>query len=364
MRTLTRRRRGQAAVELAVTMVVIVPLTMYVLFLQDYLSYYLDWQEAIVTSSWDFAAYDYGKSDALKSSSINRGDMTASFNNNKANNVKSGVSEVAQNNRYEFCDHSSAYTSFDIDYDCSEGKHHQAMAAHQCWLVANKSNRGRQVTCFIDSSPGNLIEPINGGSINRGGLGSCTAALGAQNYFIIHSFITPDSKTPGKHVQVLEETGNADQTKGVYKGNTTGKIHSNSNLGYGWIMGAPGSKSEDYFGIITDPWAVKTTKKHDPDSKTDDDFQARVDKYFNLYGIIPGGLANLFGIDLAGDDLIGYQALTDSVVGDNPLTSTLAWQDDQTKDINSHYASGWNDRQSSDYDSRKDGYMSKEDSSW
>lgn len=364
MRTLNRRRRGQAAVELAVTMVVVVPLTMYVLFLQDYLSYYLDWQEAVVTSSWDFAAYDYGKSEPLKSNSIDRSGLTASYNNQDANSVRSGVSAVAQNNRYEFCDHTSAYDSFDTDYDCNEGNHHQAMAAHQCWLVQNKDKGGRQVTCFIDNGVGNLIEPINGGSINRGGLGSCTAALGAQNYFIIHNFITPGSNS--NHPQVLEQTGDATTTKGRMTGSGTSRIHSNSGLGYGWIMGAPGTKSEDYFGIITDPWAVKTTKKHDPDSKTDDDFQARVDKYFNLYNTIPGALAIAFGLDLAGDDLLGYQTIfiDNKMLGDNPMTSTLAWQDDQTKDINDHYASGWNDRQESDYNARKDFYLSKEESTW
>ena len=51
---MTRRRpAGAAVVELAISMIVVVPVILYTLFLNDLLIYNLDWQEAVVTPAWD-----------------------------------------------------------------------------------------------------------------------------------------------------------------------------------------------------------------------------------------------------------------------------------------------------------------------
>ena len=327
-------------------MVVVIPLTMYTLFLEDFNSYYLDWQEAITTSPWDFTAADYSK-------------------------TVNADSAVAHNNRREFCDHTSAYTSFDADYECNSNIHHKALTAHQCWLVKNtgkegNKRKGKQVTCTLDASPGKIDRAdCTAAQYNHGGLGECTAALGVQNYFIIHSFLDAGSSQPESPADAGERRRRPVPRRGLSPAQRTARIHSNANLGYGWIMGAQGTKSEDHFGMIVDPWAVNTTNEHDPDSRDpDDDFKKRVDTYFDTFGIIPGALANLFGIDLASDDLIGWQALTDSVVGDNPITDTLSWKKEYKREVNGHYASGYNDRQESDYNARKDSYLSQDESTW
>ena len=102
--------------ELAVTMIVMLPLIFYSIFLSDLLLYHLEWQEAIVTPAWDAAVLDYPE----------------------LRRPVEGATNVQSNNRLLFCDHSSAYDSFNRSYDCDDSIHHQAMAAHQCWLGGGK----------------------------------------------------------------------------------------------------------------------------------------------------------------------------------------------------------------------------------
>ncbi len=347
MKPAQRRRRGSATVELAVTMVVVIPLTMYTLFLEDYTSYYLDWQEAIVSSPWDATAFNF------------------------ENKLDAPDGQVGHNNRLEFCDHTSAYTSYTHKYECN-ARHHKALTAHQCWLVNNTGNggngrKGKQVSCKIDDSAGNLIESlVYAREQNRGGLVSCTAALGVQNYFIIHNFLTPGSSS--KHPNMLAIGGNqsGQGTQGVFRGEE-GRIHSNANLGWGWVMGAEGTKSEDHFGMIVDPWAVNTVNDHEPHkSSPKDDFKKRVDMYFKKFAAIPGVRALAFGAQLANKDLIGYQTpLVDmALIGDNPMTDTLTWNTGYKREYKGHYASGFNDRQDSDYGNRKNFYLSQDESVW
>ena len=47
-------RRGQAAVEMAITMVLLIPLIFFALFLQDFAYYKLEGQEPIVSATSDY----------------------------------------------------------------------------------------------------------------------------------------------------------------------------------------------------------------------------------------------------------------------------------------------------------------------
>lgn len=174
MRTQHRAaRRGQAAVELAVMMVVIVPLVFYTLFLQDLLSYRLDQQETIVAPPWDFSIVNYQK---------DRG--------------KERAHEIGSNNRKTFCDHTSAYNTYsNYNNDCNGQEaleHHKSLAAHACWVAFG--NNG-QVQCAIDDGVGRPTGPQFDGftafydNWNRGGLAHCTARLGVFNKFITQTFL-------------------------------------------------------------------------------------------------------------------------------------------------------------------------------
>jgi hypothetical protein len=60
-RHLRLRARGAAAVETAVTMIVLVPLIFYTLFLEDMLAYKLENQEPGIVAAWDYTTNDYMK---------------------------------------------------------------------------------------------------------------------------------------------------------------------------------------------------------------------------------------------------------------------------------------------------------------
>ena len=61
MKNLKRAPRGQAAVELAVSLIIIMPLVFYSLFLADLTAYRLDQSEAVYSTSWDFMMHNYNK---------------------------------------------------------------------------------------------------------------------------------------------------------------------------------------------------------------------------------------------------------------------------------------------------------------
>ncbi|HEY0093945.1 MAG TPA: hypothetical protein VGB96_06455, partial [Archangium sp.] len=56
-----RVARGAAAVEMALSMLVFVPIFLYALFLDDLLRYSLDAQEAALSTVWDFTVQDYSR---------------------------------------------------------------------------------------------------------------------------------------------------------------------------------------------------------------------------------------------------------------------------------------------------------------
>ena len=103
-----------ALLQLAASMLLIVPIFLYVLFLEDLLRHKLTLQEAVVSTPWDFTGVDYEKLDGP---------------------VEDEVSHYARN---MWCDHSSAYNSYDIDFECGNddpNRHHKAVSAHVCWMV-------------------------------------------------------------------------------------------------------------------------------------------------------------------------------------------------------------------------------------
>ncbi len=316
----SRARRGAATVELAVTMIAMLPLILYTIFLSDLLLYNLDWQEAIVTPAWDAAVLDYP--------GLNR--------------PVEGASQVQGNNRLLFCDHSSAYDSFNRNYDCDDSNHHQAMGAHQCWLGG-----GKQVTCTINPEAGN-IEDSYLQKFNRGGLLSCTSRLGVQNYFIVQ--------------RALNFGKDLTRTKKF-----SGDVHGNSsqaNTGNSWVFGAqsggsgssegegaPGQATEDtaempadslpsddHFALLMDPWALNHPPSILPDqgARPGHQFYDRVEFYYYSgsvsVSVTPRSAAeraNGFAQKLQAAKLLGASANAEQAPtgrGDLALVPNLAFQ--------------------------------------
>lgn len=311
-----RRRRGGATVELALTMIVVVPLVAYAIFLDNYTLYFLDWQESIVSSPWDYTTHDYTKP------------------------MDPGT--IQHVIRLEFCDHSTAYSSWDANYDCSENTHHAgALGAHQCWLATG----GEQVTCSKDDSIGKNIEYIFGNAFNKGGLISCTSKLGVQNYFMMQKFFHWWAKK--------DVTDHEKQTGSDIHGNAQGSASANV-----WVFG---DKTPDYAGVVTDPWACNHVDAVDPGPPaTGNDFFKRMNTYYQFKAGQAGMKGFQFGQKMSNDKLISPMAyMADSALGDNVMTPSMAFKLDAEQKFGQYSAIGYNvdSRQSDTEGQRSDDYM-------
>ncbi len=246
-------RRGQAAVELAVMMVVVVPLIFYTLFLQDLLSYRLDQQETVNAPPWDFAIVNYQKDQG-----------------------KDRSHDIGANNRKTFCDHTSAYNTYsDYNKDCNGSEaleHHKSLTAHACWVAFGHNG---QVQCGVDDDvarpdgPGFESVGLFYDHWNRGGLAHCTARLGVFNKFITQAFLQ-DGLGGGSKVQVTRLKAHKDEGgpsgKGPSKALATSHqvaIEDDPLLPKEQPQEACTGDDQlclqrEFFAVLQDPWAVNT----------------------------------------------------------------------------------------------------------
>ncbi len=162
-----KRNRGSAAVEMAITMVVLIPLIFYMLFLEDFLYYKLEGQEPVISAAWDHVIPNYME--------------------------PPGPDKITGMNQLKYCDHTAAYDSYDRDFECfgsGDGLgHHNATAAHQSW-----EGGGQQITCEFSSDGRAAAEgmfpdkpPFKNfihSNWNRGGLVTCSDRLNVFNTLI------------------------------------------------------------------------------------------------------------------------------------------------------------------------------------
>lgn len=229
--------RGAAAVEMALTMLLIVPVMMYALFLSDLLSYRLDQQEAVTSTLWDFTTQDYEKALPRVSGGTTGEDDSSSAPSQLV---------VQRHARLMFCDHESGLSGYDntdgSSYgDCSGEDHHQAVTAHQCWLNAN----AQQITCADpDSSVGLASDPTHraiGSALHpNGGLVSCSGRVVVLNYLLPKTF--------------LQEFSKVHLTKEKWEGGVHGNAKAaDSATGYYF--------EEDRLALLTDPWALNSIQQ-------------------------------------------------------------------------------------------------------
>lgn len=326
MRTfISRRRRGAAAVELAVTMILLVPLIMYTLFLEDLLAYKLDEQEPTIVAGWDHITPDY----------------------------QNNSPDVGGMNRLKYCDHSSAFDSYEKDFDCEDGNHHEAGTAHQCWMVPG----AKQLECTNDTSLGMEILPMNQefltwhGTYNKGGMARCTATLAVMNYFL-----------PNKFFNWAAHSGA--QTEVTGKGKLGGNGWASSDV-HGDAKGSEAAPSswflkEEVFAVMSDPWALNVISDTSPGSfgaQRGHPFWDRANVYFDdlTGGFMKQGNSDAKDYRSSLDELIGEKAAQDADslppcftnCGDDPSSLPLAWKADKTRDFNDGFASGWEDQRMS-----------------
>lgn len=368
MRRSSRRnlsRRGAAAVEMAVTMIVLLPLLFYTLFLEDLLAYHLNWQEAIVTSPWDALPIDYAKKD-------------------------SAATMAMRYNRVAYCDHTSAHDSFVAATDCDDDKHHKAMTAHQCWM-----GEGKQVTCGREADVGADVQSDFADEFGAGGLVHCTARLNVSNWFIINRFATwgkdfiepkrtkftgtgdsakgiaADSKHQGSGYTVTTETGWVFGKQGEGGGGSTAEEPGADGSEENAPAPAGGGNTDDYFGVVHDPWAVNRVSTFTNMGKdTSHKLYQRMSMYYDLSIVSDAtDAAKQFGDDLKSDELIGDEALNEGANGDDVKSPEMSFTSgDNTRasiDSPMDYSAGWpDDRQGDAYSAREDSYMGLPKTEW
>ena len=275
----TRQRRGQAAVELALSTIVIVPTFMYILFLDDMLRAKLDLEEAVVTAPWEYARVNFEEGAA-------------------GTGVRSAI-------RLGWCDHTTAYNSYDKSYDCSETKHHVAMSAHQCWLTEG----AKQVSCSVTKDYGKLQGLLGGeqahSEFTKGGLVRCSARLGVINYSL---------------PQVLfDQFAKAKMTRTERK---SGNVHDS---GRGLAVESQYLLEEQQAGLVVDTWALGKMEKID--STGSGNLKTRTNTIYQPYFLAAAAMGEKFAQKIIKSDVVNAVLLTDAM-GDNPADANIAFDPD------------------------------------
>jgi len=280
MRT-RRLTRGQAATELAASMLVIVPTFMYIMFLDDLLRAKLDMIEAVATAPWEYARVNFqeGAPGTGTRSAVRRG----------------------------WCDHVSSYNSYDTTYDCSEDVHHVAHSAHQCWMTEG----GKQVTCEVKPEQYKLQGTFTADGVHndltKGGMVRCSARLGVINYFLPQKLFTEFTN------EFVTTTENR-------------KAHTDVHDNYGLAKSAHILLEEQTAGLVVDTWQLHNIGEK-IDSTGSGPLKDRVNKVYQTYA----GLAAFQGMDFymnfLSNDLVNMSLLADGM-GDNPFDANIAFDPD------------------------------------
>ncbi|MBE4747492.1 hypothetical protein G4177_04765 [Corallococcus sp. ZKHCc1 1396] len=286
------RRRGAASVEMALSMIVLIPIFLYSVFLDDLLRYSLDAQEGALSTVWDYTVQDFTKA----------------------------PTDVQRFARLTFCDHESgidrpeAMTGGKYD-DCEVPDHHKAVVAHVCWLNAN----AKQVTCQIDEGAGRSMDPRHQAfhsQYTRGGLVQCEARAVVENYMLPETFLPEFSKEKLTKKQWQNDSANA-----VHDNATAGEAGA-GGMG-GRIEGNAYFLKQQQMSVFTDTWALTQEADTEPGDKSGEmydrvNFTYRTSEgYTNVVSEYPTFMQNIT------QDLLSMQYLP-LFGADNILTPNLA----------------------------------------
>lgn len=310
-------------------MLVIVPLIFYTIFLQDLLRFKLEEQEPTIAAGWDYITTDYMKDNP------DDGSM----------------------NRLKYCDHSAAYDSYtNKDYDCENATHHEAPAAHECWI----SPGAEQVRCSLNKNMGAKMMPSGAPysefmEWNRGGMGTCSATLGILNYFIINKFMrwndsSRANMTMGGKGGGSKERLGTDGTASMENDADGRNAHADKStvdIKDTWVL------KEEKFAVLADPWALNHISSIDPDFEwsqepgsvagSDDNHPLldRTNHFYRHFGLQKGiPEANDWHSEMS--DFLHPDTKVDNK-GDQLETAPVFYAPEKKRSNLSGYASGWKD---------------------
>lgn len=351
-----RAERGAAMVEMAISMLLIIPIFLYALFLDDLLRYRLNQQEAVVSTLWDFTVQSYDHPLPTYSPGLDPG----------------GATQVQRNSRLMFCDHESGlehYNSSDKQTgemtDCSSTEHHKgtAVVAHECWLNGN----AHQITCeqpdgAVGALSDSLWRKVQSGEHANGGMFSCSGNLIVENYLLPRSF--------------LQEFAGKENTLSKEKWDDDGNAHDNAKKG---TAQTAYYFDKDQFALVADSWAYAATQQIRPGEKgaSGDDklFWNDTQTAFtqNAAYLPYKGLAEAFATQLVSQGLLDPMYGPTFTAGDNPTTPNVSIgpakapsaKVKQDSGDRSYFSSPWKDwsqdAYQGTYNARGDHYMGCQD---
>lgn len=351
MHALTRHRRGAASVELAVSMIFLVPLIMYMIFLQDMLIMKLNGQEAAVQASWDFTVLDYGS--------------------------KVEADGIARFSRLTYCDHSAAYDSYDRDFDCDDVKHHKAMTAHECWIGTDPAKYGGQVRCSLNEQlrpSGAAASAVAG--FGQGGVVTCNSRLGIMNYYLPNSFLNNFRKGQGFTVNV-DASGTKKQKMqsrwAVGNGAASAQDDAHGDRNQATPNGET-SLGSNYWrlartehAMLVDPWALGLEGGKNNIGGINPNVPSAFNIQHPLYARIRAAYNTASGAtdkaeqwnqDIQSAGMLNGNSRQDGQ-GDNLSTAAAAFEENSAQqEFSDHWAAQWGDsRVQATYNSRQNGYF-------
>lgn len=193
-----RLQRGAAATEMALLMIIIVPLLMFVSFAGDAVYHQLEVQETVITTVWDFSTTRFGSvsnASASSGTSIAGGSMTS-------------ADSLAGYNRTQYADHDSSYSN---NTRVNQGnwmneEHHTNAFGQVSWCDGTECRNtspysnmtsGQQVFCRINrgGKADKFSMDVIGGTAqlnkySEGGVVECWAKGWLMNYILSDTFIS------------------------------------------------------------------------------------------------------------------------------------------------------------------------------
>ncbi len=244
-----RRQRGQAAVELSLMTIIIIPTFLYIIFIDDLLRFKQDQQEAMVATGWEFSVMNWDHQTKNAKHYL------------PSSNPKATSHEYLAGffGRSQFGDHTSSTPRFEDRFNNTQ-THHNAVGAHQCWLVGGKGPAGQggpnEIRCRqVDQQIAANFLPdttINGRQRLRdwvmpgtGGLYACKGRVGVINNFL------PSGNLFGFSKEELTRT----KFHGKYS--DTGAVAFDGVGTHNYLNPADAYHFPfDNYGMVTHPWAM------------------------------------------------------------------------------------------------------------
>jgi len=205
--------KGQAAVEMAVLMLVIVPVFLYVLFADELNRHKLDLQEAVVSSPWDYAFLDYES--AVSSGALNAKHQNEHWNHSSINPGNKGL--------YNIADNTFTGPRWMKEVHCQLSKSDDLAMGNSTDIATKFKNRFQQ-----------------------GGKVTCSAQKGVVNFYLVQWF--------------MQEFAGVEMSSKARSSLPPGAIGPQQmpDPAFTWPL------AEQNFSIVTDTWALTNTKRVTP----------------------------------------------------------------------------------------------------